>query len=176
MEPNCTTFASQLGKTPFNKQIPDTLRNFCFCLCSSLGTFPNRDGAKSARFNNIGSRLLCSEVDQPLTCYDIPTNRQMECLYFSDPGYEIKSNLKVKSPCCFAGVDDELIVCASDDNNIYIWPIPEGESDFQTIDQPLRVLCGHRDIIRSVRYNNRMGLLASCGEEGIVKLWSTDAI
>ena len=40
----------------------------------------------------------------------------------------------------------------------------------------VRVLRGHRVVVRSFCYNVRnCVLMASCGEEGIVELWSTDA-
>ena len=41
---------------------------------------------------------------------------------------------------------------------------------------PLRVLRGHQDTVRNVRYRAQNGVLASCGEEGIVKLWSTETL
>jgi WD40 repeat protein len=83
---------------------------------------------------------------------------------FNAPGYEIGRDLVIKSPCCFAGTDDELVVGASDDNNIYVWSSADS--------LPLRVFRGHHDTINSVRYNSRNSILASCGIEGVVKLWS----
>lgn len=104
-------------------------------------------------------------MGKSLALYDVPpfTNREEDCVYFTTPGYEIKRDLVIKSPCCFAGTNDELVVGASDDKNIYVW---------SSHDQPFRVLRGHNDTINSVRYNVRKGILASCGIEGIVKLWS----
>ena len=119
---------------------------------------------------------MCSEVNQPLAFYGVPTgtnNADKEWLYCSAPGYTIGSNLKVKSPCCFAGDEDELVVGASDDDNIYVWSA-DTNPYHRSNDRPLRVLRGHRDIVRTVRYSNHNGLLASCGEEGVVKLWSTE--
>ena len=82
----------------------------------------------------------------------------------------------MKNPCCFAGKGDELVVGASDDNKIYIWPTtPKLHFGHRAVNAPLLVLGGHRDIIRSVRYSVRNGMLASCGERGVVKLWSIDA-
>jgi WD40 repeat protein len=142
---------------------------------SSLQLFANSDGTKSARFNGNGTRLLCSEVNQPLAFYGIPTGKSdKEWLYCSALGYEIESNFKVKSPCCFAGDEDELVVGASDaDNSLYVW-LADTNPYHRSNDRPLCVLRGHQDIIRSVRYSMRNGLLASCGEEGVIKLWSTD--
>ena len=134
---------------------------------SYLYRFPNPTGTKSVRFNGNGTRLLCSQVGKPLALYEVPpsiSKGEGDCVYFNAPGYEIRRDLVIKSPCCFAGTDDELVVAASDDNNIYVW---------SSSDEPLCVLLGHNDTINSVRYNTRKGILASCGIEGIVKLWST---
>lgn len=82
----------------------------------------------------------------------------------------------MRSPCCFAGANDELVVGASScDHGIYVWAAPMDGEGQRRVDQPLRVLRGHRNVVRSVRYNIKNGLLASCGDEGIVKLYSTDA-
>ena len=85
----------------------------------------------------------------------------------------------MKSPCCFAGANDELAVSASNDNGIYIWSAPAMDGPLwqkRIIDRPLRVLRGHCDAVRAVRYSTQSNILASCGDEGIVKLWSTEPL
>lgn len=142
-------------------------------------------GAKSARFDAKGSRLLCSEIEQPLVCYNLPTllhPKSSGNIRLSAKGYRVqKGSPKIpgqrtlKSPCCYAGTNDELIVGSSDDNGIYLWYAPNGEGH-RKIDRSLRVLRGHRDVVRSVRYSVRNGVMASCGNEGIVKLWSIEGL
>ena len=79
----------------------------------------------------------------------------------------------MKSPCCYAGANDELVVGASNNNDIYIWSAPPSDGDGQRqVKLPLRILRGHQDVVRSVRYSVHNDALASCGDEGIVKLWS----
>ena len=74
---------------------------------------------------------------------------------------------------CFAGQNDELVVSASKDHNLYIWSLP---SDWQEVDrkinQPLAVLRGHKEEIYCVRYNRRSDTLASAGVGKIIKLWT----
>ena len=89
---------------------------------------------------------------------------------------ELKYLRYSRSPCCFAG-DDELVVGASDDTNIYIWSATAWHVEIgrPTNNTPLQVLRGHNNRIRSVRYSVQNGVLASCDENGVVKLWSTDS-
>ena len=91
--------------------------------------------------------------------------------------YEMQELCYSKSPCCFAGDNEELVVGASDDQNIYIWSAPawNGEIGRSTNHTPLQVLRGHNSRIRSVRYSIQNGVLASCDENGVVKLWSNDS-
>ena len=151
-------------------------------MSSFQGNGPN-NGAKSVRFDTKGTRLLCSEIGKPLVCYNIPTVKHPTAsgkVRFSARGYRIHDGSQIdpkvrimKSPCCFAGDNDELLIGVSDDNGIYVWSAPDGEYQQRKIDRTLRVLRCHRDVVRCVRYSAHSGVLASCGEEGIVKLWST---
>lgn len=49
-------------------------------------------------------------------------------------GCAMEDNFYFKSPCCFAGEDDQFVVGASEDNNIYVWlaPIVSGETTNKT--------------------------------------------
>ena len=131
----------------------------------------------SSRFDRKGTRLLCSDVGSPLVCYDLPAlqrPRPTGNVQFTAEGYEMNGTNFPKSPCCFAGIEDEFVVGASDvdgNDSIYVWSAPNGEGQ-QSNNTPLQMLCGHYDIIRSVRYNVQNDILASCDNEGYVKLWS----
>lgn len=132
-----------------------------------------------------GTRLLCSEIDQPLVCYNLTTLEHpisSASIRLSAQGYRVlKGSLKfpgkklLQNPCCFVGADDEFVVGASNDDGIYMWHVPDREG-MGKVERSLRVLRGHRDTVRSVRYSINNGVLASCGNEGIVKLWSTEAM
>ena len=56
-----------------------------------------------------------------------------------------------------------------------VWSTASNGEGERNVDRSVRVLRGHRQVVRSVRYSVQNDLLASCGEEGIIKLWSTDA-
>ena len=75
---------------------------------------------------------------------------------------------------CFAGRDDELVVSSeSADYNLSIWSLPADRqvADLM-VDEPLVVLKGHTGPISSVCYNHWSDMLASAGNEGIIKLWT----
>ena len=140
-----------------------------------MNSFRSDKGAFSCRFDSKGTRLLCSQLGQPLISYDLATPQRPVTTgntQFKAKGYGMDS-IYSRSPCCFAGVDDELVVGASDDRNIYIWLAQNGEGQ-RTNNTPIQILRGHHDMIRSVRYNVHNGLFASCDDEGVVKLWSSD--
>ena len=77
-------------------------------------------------------------------------------------------------PFVFAGLNDELVVAASDKNDgLMIWALPEGRSQQnRTVDQPLKVLKGHNRAIRNVRYSKEASAIVSCDAAGIIKLWT----
>ena len=151
-----------------------------------LKSFPCTDGALSSRFDSKGTRLLCSELHQPLASYLVAPQWSANTgkMQFTDERYGMVSCYYSRSPCCFAGDNDELVVGASDgrdwtteDNNIYIWSAPawDGEIGRSTNNTPLQVLRGHKIWIQSVRYSVQNRVLASCDESCVVKLWSTDS-
>ena len=57
------------------------------------------------------------------------------------------------------------------DHNVYVWKLPPIGSSTGP-EAPHLVLKGHRSLVCSVQYNNATGLLASCGMEKLVKIWS----
>ena len=75
---------------------------------------------------------------------------------------------------CFVGQEDEFVVAASADLNLYVWSLPtdqQVEGD-QIVDQSLVVLRGLTCSILSVRYNRQSDTLASAGAEKVIKLWT----
>lgn len=152
-----------------------------FFFCSSYVKYLKSPllGAKSVRFNSNSTRLIYSEINGLLVCHDLPTNMRLNetgKVLFTAQGYDIQDNNLRRSPCCFAGDYDRLVVGASShDHGIYLWSSASNGEGEQSVDRPVRVLRGHRAVVRSVRYNVQNDVLASCGEEGTIKLWSTDA-
>ena len=137
-----------------------------------MHTFPKPN--MSVRFSQRGVRLLCRELHYLPVVYDVPGQQTSDFtagkMYFSAQGYGPSSGRNIN---CFAGQEEDLVVSASTDHNLYVWRLPIGPlNDNQAAKQPLAVLRGHKDKIFSVRYNRRSDTLASVGEEKIIKLWT----
>ena len=110
-----------------------------------------------------------------LVVYDLPTLQQptvtgsviLTALNFNTKTYWYDS-------FGFAGLNDELVISASNKNNaLLIWALPEGwcQQD-RTVERTLQVLQGHKKTIRNVRYSNEASAIVSCDGEGIIKLWT----
>ena len=117
---------------------------------------------------------MCKESHPLPVVYNVPigsgaVNGQVQ---FTASGYGAPDT--GKDIHCFAGQDDELVVAASADHGLYIWSLPNDQqvAGDQIVDKPLVVLRGHKDDIYAVRYNRRRDMLASAGEEKIIKLWT----
>ena len=76
---------------------------------------------------------------------------------------------------CFAGQDDDLIVSASTDLNLYIWYLPESRENDISVNESLLELRGHAGKVYDVRYDPCNDVLASAGREKVIKLWNTFA-
>ena len=128
----------------------------------------------NVRFNRRGTRLLCREVGQLLTVYNVPqvANGISGKVQFSSQGY-VKPTTG-RNLNCFADQEDELVVAASADHSLYVWALPTDHqlAGDQIVDQPLVALRGHMDKIFSVRYNRQSDTLASAGAEKVIKLWT----
>ena len=133
--------------------------------------FPSANN--SVRFNLQGTRLVCKESNKLPVVYNVPigSGAVNGIVEFSAPGYGIPGY--GKHIHCFAGQDNELVVAASADHNLYVWSLPNDQMVRQIVDQPLVVLRGHKDKIFTVRFNNRSVTLASAGVEPIIKLWTS---
>ena len=141
-------------------------------------------GTSNARFNGSGTRLLCSGQHQRqsrLAIYDLSATRQQQpfrsgkILINKANGYRNKG-ARWYDACCFAGIDDELVISAADYHNLFIWSLPrETDRQDQTVDQSsLTVLEGHEGEILCVRYSKEQSAIASCGENGVIELWTPD--
>ena len=78
---------------------------------------------------------------------------------------------------CFAGTRDQYFVSGSDDFSLFVWRIPledagDDTGKTQLVSDAHLKLVGHRSIPNQCRYNGKYHLLASCGVEKLVKLWS----
>ena len=148
-----------------------------------------RSGTRSegARFNVSGTRLLGSKRDaSQLAVYNLPTRQQK-------PSDNAKMLLRADGftnhavwhqACCFAGIDDELAISASDDHKLFIWSLPSENDDGQdqTVDQSLTILQGHANKISCVRYSKEQSAIAlavtmessNCGHFNLLlwRLWA----
>ena len=82
------------------------------------------------------------------------------------------------SACCFAGTDDELVISSADDHNLFIWSLPsedDGDGQDLIVDQSTIILKGHKDAFRCVRSNKEQPAISSCGDDGVIKLWTPGA-
>ena len=121
-----------------------------------------------------GTRLLGSKRDaSQLAAYNLPTRQQKP----SDNGKMLlradgfTNHAVWHQACCFAGIDDELAISASDDHKLFIWSLPsEADHQNQTVGQSIKILRGHGKKINCVRYNKEQSAIASFDDGGIIKL------
>ena len=139
---------------------------------SCLFSFPKEKKTVNAKFDSSVKRLLCLQRKQ-LVVYDLPTlqhpivNRNV---IPTAPNFSAKIGT---DPFGFAGLNDDLVISASDNNGLMIWASPDGRhQQDQTVDQPIQVLQGHNHFIRNVRYSNEASAIVSCDADGIIKLWT----
>ena len=142
---------------------------------SQLYSFLSPDGTYIARFNSSGTRLLvCDENgSSQLVVYDLPTRHRT-----TSTGKVLASLFSNKEDvggdaCCFAGLDDDLVIGGSDDHNLFIWSLPDGNRSIDcTINRSLRVLTGHGDTVNSIRCSSDKSFIVSCADDGVIKLWT----
>ncbi|RVE41484.1 hypothetical protein evm_013871 [Chilo suppressalis] len=120
----------------------------------------------SVRFNSAGTHILALRRRLAPVLYAVHTAEPVAEFYHQD----YYNSCTMKS-CCFAGEGDQFVMSGSDDFNLYMWKVPDGETDM-VVEPPHIVLYGHRSIVNQVRYNPRYCLIASSGVEKIIKVWS----
>ena len=91
-------------------------------------------------------------------------------IQFTDPGFKVSVN--GRNTCCFAGENDELVVSASKDNNLYLWSLPDERKDDQIVSESVATLRGHSGGVYCIHYDHHNSILASAGAEKIIKLWT----
>ena len=143
----------------------------------SFGNWPG----VSARFNGLGNRLLCKQFSIAPIIYNVSSEQWHQRLpatrvptdkvQLAAEGYSF-ANPDWFANCCFAGDDDELVVAAPSNENVFIWSVPDGQGD-RTIDESLLSLPGQYQCkISSVRFNKATSTLAFGDRLGLIKLWT----
>ena len=121
----------------------------------------------SVKFNSSGSHLFVLRRRMNPVLFALH-NPVIVC-EFSDPDYANSCTMKCGS---FCGQSDQFVISGADDFNVYLWKIPDDESGSRIQRNSVK-LSGHRSIVNQVRYSDVFGgLIASCGVEKTVNLWS----
>nr|CAD7451853.1 unnamed protein product [Timema tahoe] len=122
----------------------------------------------SVRFNQQGTQILALRRRLPPVLYS--THSPSHLCQFDHPGYYNSCTMK---SCCFAGGDDQYVLSGSDDFNLYVWKIPQGDNKGQWVSSAHMILRGHRSIVNQVRFNPSNYIIASSGVEKLIKqFWS----
>ncbi|KAJ1349885.1 DDB1- and CUL4-associated factor 5 [Parelaphostrongylus tenuis] len=120
-------------------------------------------------WNSTGTAITALQSHSDPTYIDFTERRQVE---LRDPQY---SNVHTIKSITF--MDDSTIMTGSDDFNIYAWRIPDNTDDRseqrRILPKATFVLKGHRSIVNHVRYSRTNRIIASCGVEKIIKVWSS---
>ena len=126
----------------------------------------------STRFNRRGTQLLYGIDKQPPIVFDVPSEEQMGGgkMRLSSEGFSLPDF--GWNTMCFAGKDDELVVAASEDQSLHVWSLLDSQGRDITINQSLIALRGHKGPVYCVRYDHNNDVLASAGDEKIIKMWS----
>lgn len=130
---------------------------------------------QSVKFDGKGIRLLCKSKDL-LVVYNVPPEQQQQptdvynYVHLTASGYSTANKI-IRSSCCFAGGEDELIVASSNDKQLYIWLVSSFDEPMnRKIKQPLLTLPGHRYSASEVRFCKATETLAF--DDGqVIKLW-----
>ena len=107
----------------------------------------------------------------------------LSTIYLSNPSsdfltiqLQVEGFVHNNNSCCFAGIDDELVISVSHDLNLYIWSLPNEQThSSQSVDHSFCVLRGHKMAVNCVRYSKADVAVVSCDNDGIIKLWTANA-
>ena len=156
-----------------------TIYRYAYSLLPSRSPHQSIGGA---RFNTSGTRLLCHPLTRPpfhSAVYILPNGHQqqqqpsdLKKILLMAPGFSHKDVLGHQA-FCFAGIDEEVAISASDDHKLFIWSLPsEADHQNQTVGQSIKILRGHGKKINCVRYNKEQSTFVSCANDGVIKLWT----
>jgi WD repeat-containing protein 22 len=83
---------------------------------------------------------------------------------------------------------DDIVLCGSDQWDIYAWKLPEDKDtdsmqiidqsnsyfaiSVEKVDEAFTILKGHRSIVNHIRYSPQNNVIVSSGVEKIIKCWS----
>jgi len=118
--------------------------------------------------------LLCRSSRGHPVVYNVPATEQQKQrpagkVQLTTPGHFVAD--EGNSNSCFAGDDDELVVAASSDHRLFVWFAPEGIGN-RSVNHSLLSFSGHQRPIDQVRYCKAISSLASCDDDGVIKLWT----
>jgi len=113
----------------------------------------------SVAMSQNGSLLLTSSKDNSNRLWDVRTARPIR--RFKGHQNTAKNFLRASF-----GPNELLIVGPSEDEMIYIWDIMSGDL--------LQTLKDHTGTVYTATWNPHQSLLASCGDDGMVKTWCYD--
>eukprot|EP00667_Euglena_gracilis_P009109 EG_transcript_9240 len=122
---------------------------------------PNHAEVASIALDHTGLTLLVSYRDSCNRLWDLRTQR---CLPQRLKGHRSNSKHYVRS--CF-GPRGNVVCGASEDGYIYLW---------NKTGELLRKLKGHVGPVYDVQWCSKDQLLASCGEDRTVRIWSADTV
>ena len=127
-------------------------------------------------FNRQGTRLLGGLINDPFVVVtDVPTFTDGAAaaatghINLSAQGFSVPGG---RNTLCFAGRDDDLVVSASTDHNLYVWSLPGSQGSEISVNQSVLELRGHTGSVYTVRFDPCNDVLASAGAEKIIKLWT----
>ena len=130
--------------------------------------FPCISSSIFTQYSKSGNYLLCTDIRNLLTVYNISEPQIVNRVQMSAPNYKSVESPESRGRARFAGKDDSM-VAATSGGSIFLWSLPDG-MEYQEIDQPLAVLPG---TAYDVRYSHHTNSLVSFNDkESVIKLWS----
>ncbi|MEL6988573.1 MAG: WD40 repeat domain-containing protein, partial [Bacteroidota bacterium] len=117
------------------------------------------DSVNSVAFHRNSQMLASAADDRTIRIWDLETNTSVVL-----EGEEQHQSKSIES-VCFSADGRYLISCAYD-KTIKLWKTADFKLE-HTLDR-------HRARVRDVAINNSSSVMASCSEDGVVKVWNLD--
>ena len=126
-------------------------------------------------YNSDGDRLIFKEITGP----------QVIDLSVFTGGSELKGKKKLTSTveknhswtvngaCCFAGANDELVVAASNWDDLHVWSVSQGHLNSSADNQQIMFLPFDDQNISGVFYSKERSALISCSVGNHTKVWTS---